>query len=197
MEAGKSKLDSLGIPPISPGETPEAYAEFFRAARKLRTLGLKTIALIPADDRVAIPPVAIQLSLALSHAADQTVNVLDANTRHPALTQLASKLEERTQRRGFITTWIADRVTVTTPPGPLAGLNLVELEETLQRDRERYGFVLIDFTGFDKLGEHVRAYQIVDGVLIIARTGKTKERDLLEKHVDVPAEKNLGVLLIG
>ncbi|MEZ4369883.1 MAG: hypothetical protein R3B07_03630 [Polyangiaceae bacterium] len=197
MEAGKSKLESLGIPPITPGETPEAYAEFFRAARKLRSLRLKTIALIPADDRVAIPPVAIQLALALSHAADQTVNVLDANTRHPALSQLASKLEERTQRRGFITTWIAERVTVTTPPGRLAGLNLVELEETLDRDRQRYGFVLIDFTGFEKLGEHVRAFQIVDGVLIVARTGRTKERDLLARHADVPEEKSLGVLLIG
>ncbi|MGE0320666.1 MAG: hypothetical protein AB7K71_08700 [Polyangiaceae bacterium] len=197
MEAGKSKLESLGIPPITPGETPEAYAEFFRAARKLRSLRLKAIALIPADDRVAIPPVAIQLALALSHAADQTVNVLDANTRHPALSQLASKLEERTQRRGFITTWIAERVTVTTPPGRLAGLNLVELEETLDRDRQRYGFVLIDFTGFEKLGEHVRAFQIVDGVLIVARTGRTKERDLLARHADVPEEKSLGVLLIG
>ncbi|MCB9587383.1 MAG: hypothetical protein H6718_18425 [Polyangiaceae bacterium] len=197
MEAGKSKLESLGIPPITPGETPEAYAEFFRAARKLRTLGLKTIALIPSDDRVAIPPVAIQLALALSHAAEQTVNVLDANTRHPALSGLASKLEERTQRRGFVTTWIADRVTVTTPPSRLAGLNLVELEETLDRDRQRYGCVLIDFTGFEKLGEHVRAYQIVDGVLIVARTGKTKERDLLARHAEVPDEKALGVLLIG
>ena len=197
MEAGKSKLESLGIPPITPGETPEAYAELFRAARKLRSLRLKAIALIPADDRVAIPPVAIQLALALSHAADQTVNVLDANTRHPALSQLASKLEERTQRRGFITTWIAERVTVTTPPGRLAGLNLVELEETLDRDRQRYGFVLIDFTGFEKLGEHVRAFQIVDGVLIVARTGRTKERDLLARHADVPEEKSLGVLLIG
>lgn len=197
MHAGKSKLESLGIPPITPGETPEAYAEFFRAARKLRTLNLKVVALIPADDRVAIPPVALQLALALSHAADQTVNVLDANTRHPALTQLASKLEERTQRRGLITTWIAERVTVTTPPGALRGLNLVELEETLERDRRRYGFVLIDFTGFDKLGEHVRAFQIVDGVLIVARTDHTKERDLLKIHGEVPREKSLGVLLIG
>ncbi|MCA9630702.1 MAG: hypothetical protein KC766_23690 [Myxococcales bacterium] len=197
MEAGKSKLESLGIPPITPGETPEAYAEFFRAARKLRSLELTSVALIPADDRVAIPPVAIQLALALSHAADRTVNVLDANTRHPALSALASKLEERTQRRSFVTTWIAERVTVTTPPSALAGLNLVELEQTLDRDRERYGFVLIDFTGFDKLGEHVRAFQIVDGVLTVARTGKTRERDLLSKHAEIPREKNLGVLLIG
>lgn len=197
VETGNSKLGSLGIPAVNPGDSPAAYAELFRAARQLRTLDRRAIALIPADDRVAVPPIAIQLALALSHASDRTVNVLDANTRHPALSQLASKLEERTQRRGFITTWIAERVTVTTPPAARPGLNLAELEETLARDRQRYGFLLIDFTGFQRLGEHIRAFQIVDGVLLVARTGRTRERDLLRCHADIPDDKNLGVLLLG
>ena len=197
MEEYKTKLERLGVAPVSATENPAAYAELFRAARQLRSAGLKVVGLLPADDVVAVPPLALQLAVALSHVVvEGTFAVVDANTRRPALTRLLEESEQMSRK--FRTAWIAERVTVITrAASPDERLDIDAVRNVVKRDRDRYSSMLVDFSGFERYGEHPTAFDLADGVLLVARVGKSKERDLLQLQAQIPEELDLGVMLVG
>jgi hypothetical protein len=57
--------------------------------------------------------------------------------------------------------------------------------------------MLCDLTGLDALGEHLAAAEMMDGVVVIARAGRTRETELLELKRELGAGKLLGVVLLG
>ena len=62
---------------------------------------------------------------------------------------------------------------------------------------ELFAHVLVDLTGFRKLGEHLAAIEMCDGVIVLGRAGRTDEGELLRLKYEVPPALRLGVLLVG
>jgi hypothetical protein len=72
-----------------------------------------------------------------------------------------------------------------------------QLQAIIEGTRDRYAFMLVDLTGFDQIGDHLNAVELLDGVVLVARAGRTREKDLLRLQNQVPEAKNLGVVLVG
>jgi hypothetical protein len=76
------------------------------------------------------------------------------------------------------------------------GTALDHLEE-LVSDRTAPGRLVVDLTGFDRLGEHLGACELLDGLALVARSGDTLTHDLSRAAHDLPEDRFLGVLLVG
>jgi len=189
-------LAKLGISLIDPEVAPEAYAELLRVARRIRESRRQLIGLLPASPRVAVPAVAIQLAAVLCDVSAGPVVFVDANTRWPALESLradsagtSSTVVRLTLRDGV--------VAVTHANDRPDRIDIAWLQDTLERCADEFNLVLVDFTGFPLMGEHASAFDLVDAVLIVARAGLTREKELLARNAEVPAARRLGVLLSG
>ena len=79
-----------------------------------------------------------------------------------------------------------------------AGSLAPRLRRVLDRTSSQ-GFprVLIDLTGLDLSGEHLDALDLIDAAIIVGRAGRTTEQQLLQASFQLPAEKTLGVVLVG
>jgi hypothetical protein len=78
-----------------------------------------------------------------------------------------------------------------------AGSALLPLRIFLRQEDSPFGHVIVDLTGLDQLGEHLDAAALLDGVALVARAGRTKAPVLERWMRELPADRNLGVLLIG
>ena len=191
-------LKALAERPPDPVRDSELYAELFRVARRLRESRRKVIGLLPTGPTVAVPPIALQLGFVLADVSEGTVALIDANTQHPGLSTLVPQSERDDAHAGFAMTWLADFFMLLTPVSDkLHGLELEPLERVLREECAYYAHVLIDLTGFERIGEHWGAYEAVDAVLLLEHPGTTPERDLLRLHREIPASKSLGTLLVG
>jgi len=142
--------------------------------------------------------VGLHLGLVLADACQGAVCYIDGNSRWPALTALTPFAEKNSPLDGYALTWIADFFVVMTPVGiRKQRLELNLLDKTLGDDCEGYAHVLVDLTGFDRLGEHWLAYDMMDGVLLIAKAGVTTEQDIIRCHKEIPKSRDLGVLVVG
>ena len=96
----------------------------------------------------------------------------------------------------FATRWLRGQLALLTPPrAGEAGAGVPQLARVIQHSIEIFSHVVIDLTGFKKLGEHLAAFEMVDGVIIVARAGRTTDDELLRLNHEVPRTLNLGVLL--
>lgn len=193
---GEELLARVGIELADPNRSPETYAELIRIARRLDKSGLQSIGLWPAGKSAAVPPLAIQLGSALADLCHGTVAVIDANVYFPAL----PVAEESRAEEGpiFTTRWLHGSVALIVPRwvGEV-GAGVPQLRETIERNRDAFAHLLVDLTGFDYIGDHGNAIALLEGVAIVGRAGKTHERELLERHLQIPPERNLGVILVG
>ena len=73
-------LASIGIA-ISGDELGHVRAACARVARKLHDDRIRVVGFVPCDDQVAVPPILIQLGLALTSLTGATVAVVDATVR--------------------------------------------------------------------------------------------------------------------
>ncbi len=198
MDDHHSALGTLGIDLADSAASPDLYAGLYHAARRLRESRRKVVGLLPVNDCVALPPIAIQFASVLIDACQGAVVVIDANTRWPALGMLAPHAEPGVKSGVFCTAWLADFLVVMTPTAPTAPrLDLSGLEDAIRNDCEGYAHVLVDLTGFEILGEHWDAFRFLDGVLLVAVAGRTSEPELLSHQRDVPERLNLGVMLVA
>src|SRR5688572_20165995 len=81
-------LQSLGIAIDGKG-MGELKAACSRIARRIRSQGLRVVGFVPCDDDVAVPPLLIQLGLALCDLTGTTIAVVDANVRYPGLAMVS------------------------------------------------------------------------------------------------------------
>jgi hypothetical protein len=72
-----------------------------------------------------------------------------------------------------------------------------QLRLLVQSNRETFAHLIIDLTGYAELGDHLDAIETVDGIVLVARAGLTKESHLLRMSAQLPAERTLGVLIVG
>jgi Mrp family chromosome partitioning ATPase len=195
-------LEALGIHVVTDDEQPEVRAECVRVARRLQHAGRKIIGLHPSSPDVGVPAIAVQLGLALAEVTGGTIAFVDANLRWPAISKLAESApapgDEADDQSGFATRWLRGSLALLTPRrAGQAGAGVPQLARVIQHGAELFAHVLVDLTGFKKLGEHLAAIEMCDGVLVVSRAGRTREDELLRLNHELPASHNLGVLLIG
>ena len=139
------------------------------------------------------------LGLALIELSGVTCAVVDANVFLPALSRIVEENPQRQDDESFFATrWLHGSLALLTPPGAReAGMGLPELGRLIKHGRELFAFMICDLTGFDGLGEHLGAMDLMEGVILVAPAGKINEGQLLRFVRDVPPKRRLGVLLQG
>lgn len=204
-ERSADPLEAAGIS-IVDGEQDAAgvHAEAVRIARRIHAARRKVVGFIPATDRVAVPPVALQLGSALVDLTGATIAFVDANVRYPALAEIASAdgaeppVEPEPDSGVFETRWLRGSLAVLTPRGAeRAGEAVPALARLLLDGIDLFEYVLVDLTGFDVLGEHASAGACMDAVVLVAGAHRTREKDLLRFLREMPEGRFLGVLLVG
>lgn len=187
-------LEAIGIQ-IDDGELRAACA---RVARRIHGEKIRVIGFIPADDKVAVPPVLIQLGLSLCDLTGATVAVIDANVRYPGLGQLNSGKQTDTDDSVFSTRWLRGSLALLSPPRvESAGEVVPQLARVLLDGSDLFAHVLVDLTGFELLGEHASAAACMDAVVLVSRAHETKEQELIELVPLLPQDRFLGILLVG
>jgi hypothetical protein len=172
----------------------EVRAECTRIARRLLAGGHRVVGLVPADDRTAVPPVTTRLAAAMIELSGTPVAVVDANTHHPGA--VASAPEPDDPR--YSVRWLDQALALVTPAARRApGAAVPELARVLLDEQDDFGALLVDLTGFDRLGEHGSAAACCDAVVLVARAHRTRERDLRATAAALPRRQLLGVLLVG
>jgi hypothetical protein len=178
-------------------DDPDVRAEATRIARRLASSGARAIGFVPADDHVAVPPLAIQLGLALCDLTGATIAVVDANVRYPGLSGLAAD-DEHADDTVFATRWLRGSLALLTPPRvERAGEVVPRLARLLLESADLFAHVLVDLTGFDLIGEHGSAAACMDGVIVVGRAHVTREGQLAALRRLMPESRFLGVLLAG
>ena len=194
-----------------------------RIARRIVDEKLRIVGFVPSDDQVAVLPVAIHLGLALCRLTGATVAVVDANVRYPGLAEISRGPEmERASERWragpgsneaaagqpaartnhetsvFATRWLKGSLALLSPPSvERAGEVVPQLARALLDGSDMFAHVLVDLTGFELLGEHASAAACMDGVALIGRAHRTRERELVELASLMPHGRFMGVLLVG
>ncbi len=190
------RLRALGGLVIS--EDPLLRAECIRIARRIVTQGRRRVGLWPASSAVAAPPLAVQLGAALADLTGTPVAFVDANLRWPAASELSARGEQGAEDAFFATFWLHPSLALLVPKRVgEAGSGAPQLQLLIARSQEIFPYLLIDLTGFDRLGEHHEALELVDATVIVGRARRTTEHDLLTLRYQLSAQKTLGVVLVG
>jgi Mrp family chromosome partitioning ATPase len=190
-------LEALGIHIVTDEDSPAVRAACLRVAQRLQHAERRIIGLLPSSPDIGVPAIGVQLGLALAEVSSGTVAFVDANLRWPAISQLAQD-EPRRDEGAFATRWIRGSLALLTPPrAGQAGAGVPQLAHIIREGGQLFGHVLVDLSGFKRLGEHLAAIEMTDGVVIVSRAGRTREDELLRLQHELPASRNLGVLLLG
>jgi hypothetical protein len=193
-ESDDAVLGTLGLDTDS-GELKAACA---RVARQIHNQRIRVVGFVPAEDRVAVPPILIQLGLALTELTGATIAVVDANVRYPGLGALNAGKPTDSDESVFSTRWLRGSLALLSAPEvERAGEVVPQLARLLLDGSELFAHVLVDLTGFELLGEHASAAACMDAVALVGRAHQTRERELVELAQLMPHGRFLGVLLVG
>jgi hypothetical protein len=188
----EAQLEAAGL---SVAEDPAVRAECIRVARRLRASGRKIIGLLPAGNDVAVPPIGVQLGLALTEVSGATAAFVDANLRWPAISEIAGGRNDPDSP--YAARWLRGTLALLTPArAGAAGAGLPQLARLIQHSTELFEHALIDLTGFRKIGEHLAAIEMCDGVVVVARAGHTREEVLLRVRHEL-GRQLMGFVLLG
>jgi hypothetical protein len=165
-------------------------------AQRIKTAERRIIGLLPASTDIGVMAVGVQLGLALVEVANTTAAYVDANVRWPAISQIAVGTRDEDDESMFATRWLRGQLALLTPArAGEAGAGVPQLARVIQHSIEIFSHVVVDLTGFKKLGEHLAAFEMIDGLIVVARAGRTTEDELLRLNHEVPRDLQLGVLL--
>ena len=189
-------LRAIGIGPVVGGDERSALRlECARLARLVRERLVRSVGLAPVGDDVAVPALAIALGHALADASARQVGVVDASGTWACARALAA----RTAPDGTLmaTNWVLDNLALLTPRSLDAGAMLDQLRATLVDKSSAFTHLVVDLTGLEHAGEHIAAFEVLDAVILVARSGRTTTRQIQRAIRDLPKERGLGVLLTG
>ena len=193
-ESDDAVLPSLGID-ITGGDLKAACA---RVARRIHGERLRVVGFVPSEDRVAVPPLLIQLGIALTELTGATIAVVDANVRYPGLGALNEGKQTDSDESVFSTRWLHGSLALLSPPQvERAGEVVPQLARVLLDGADLFAHVLVDLTGFELLGEHASAAACMDAVALVGRAHHTREQELVQLAQFMPNGRFLGVLLVG
>jgi hypothetical protein len=187
-------LEALGIP-LEEEELSALRSDCVPVAQRIAHAQKKVVGLLPASADIGVLAVALQLGLSLVEVAHATVAYVDANVRWPAISSLAMGRRPDDDETMFATRWLRGQLALLTPQPGVTGGGVQQLAGVIQHSLELFAHILVDLTGFRKLGEHLDAIEMMDAVVVVARAGRTREDELLLLDHELPPELNLGVLL--
>jgi hypothetical protein len=191
-------LAALGLKVISDDDDAEVRAECIRIARRLQASQNRVIGFIPAAANIAVPPIAIQIGMALTELTGATVAVVDANVRYPGMSALAGSATPNNEDSVFRTRWLRGSLALLTPPkAERAGAVVPQLARLLLDGVELFAHMLVDLSGLELLGEHASAAACMDTVIVVGRAHRTQEQHLLNLRRLIPPNRFMGVLLVG
>jgi hypothetical protein len=191
-------LEALGIRLADHSAEERLRAQLIPVARRIVNTQRAVVGLLPASDHVGVPGLGVQLGLAIAEVTGATAAFVDANVRWPAISEIAVGTRPDDDESMFATRWLGATLALLTPPrAGAAGAGLPQLARVIQRAGEIFAFLLVDLTGFKKIGEHLAAIEMMDGVVVVARAGLTREDELLRLNHELPGHENLGVLITG
>lgn len=192
MASVQERLRAAGIR-LFEGDRPQARPELARVAGIVQQRGCRTIGLVPAADDVGVPAIALETGLALAEATAGRIGVVDAQG-----TWLDPAPPGPGEGAPILTVaWLTDRLALLTPRPAPTGSAFRALEAGLRGETAAMQHLVVDLTGLDRTGEHLEAFAALDAVAVVARAGRTTSPQLARWMPDVPAGKNLGVLLVG
>jgi len=193
-ESDDAVLASLGIDTTG-GELKAACA---RVARRLHNERIRVVGFVPAEDQVAVPPILIQLGIALTELTGATIAVVDANVRYPGLGALNEGKATDSDDSVFSTRWLYGSLALLSAPQvERAGQVVPQLARVLLDGSDLFAHVLVDLTGFELLGEHGSAAACMDAVALVGHRRRTREPQLRALADMMPRDRFLGVLLVG
>ncbi len=164
-----------------PAESDADWVAVARRVRKHRVIGL-----LPASPAVAASEVAARLGRALGALAGGPVLVV-AGAPDPAAEPGDGAFTART---------LDDAVTLWSPRAGDPSARLPALAKLLSDGSGGFAHVVVDLGGLAARGEHLAAIDLMDGVAVLARSGATSEPELARVAGEVPAARDLGVLLV-
>ncbi|HEY6005016.1 MAG TPA: hypothetical protein VIV57_19215 [Anaeromyxobacter sp.] len=188
-------LRAAGIWLMAGDEWPSLGAECAGLARRLREKRARTVGLVPADDDVAVPAVAIHLGGALAGRSARPVGVVDAQGSWAGASVAGEAAAEG--GTGLVTSWLRDDLAVLAPRAGGAGAALQHVRGILAAEGNVFDHLVFDLTGFDHRGEQLTACELLEAVALVARSGRTTVRRIERGLRDLPAARCLGVLLTG
>ena len=121
------------------------------------------------------------------------VAVVDGRRGQPAFSALAAAQFVEEVDEGFWSVPLSPSVELFTRVTPIDSVE--SLLRFMAKIAPNHPHALVDLSGYEEHGTHLRAYDAVDGVLVIAVAGVDKEKALLAKVEPIPEDKRLGVLL--
>jgi hypothetical protein len=187
-------LASIGIG-LGDGMVQAAAAQI---ARRMHGNKIRVVGFVPGDDQVAVPPLIVQLGLALCSLTGGTVAVVDANVRYPGLGTLSQGQATDNKESVFTTRWLRGSLALLSPPKvERAGEVVPQLARVLLDGADLFAHVLVDLTGFELLGEHASAAACMDAVALVGRAHHTRENELIALADLMPHGRFLGVILVG
>ena len=169
-------------------------------ARRLIAAGRRAIGFVPVAGSGDLLPLLVRLAAALYpfqqrqaavipdwptwDSAPPETRRLGADEHGPTLRPLAGE---------------AGPTLLVPPPCPDGDTAALSLQLAVRRLEKKFPQALIDLTGFAgrDAAEIASASRLVDGVAVVATPGRTSVASLKRASRLVPAEKNLGALLIG
>lgn len=176
-------------------DRPPVQAAYARLARLLRDRRVRTVGLVPAADGVAVPAIALGLATSLAAAGGANVAVVDPLGRWSGAAQGATAAEGAAH--WYATEWLTERIAVISPVTADPGTVLPLLQQVVRAELEHYLHLVVDLTGFDRLGERTSASALLDGVAVVARTGATRVAEIARALGEFDEERALGVVLTG
>jgi hypothetical protein len=194
MLGAQHALRAAGLDLGASEALPALRAECARLARLLDERQVRTIGLAPAAEDVAVPAVALELGRALA-ARRALVAVLDAHAGWPCAAALAASATASGEH--VVTTWVLEKLALLTPRSEDVTATRAPLEMLLAPAKAAFSRLIVDLTGYAELGEAVGAFELLDTVVLVARSGRTTMRQLERWSHVIPRDRDLGVLLTG
>jgi len=188
-------LAGAGLAPMAPQVAARVRSECARLARLLGERRVRALGLTPSDGETAVLAPAIELARALAAVEARPSAVVDAAGSWTCARELAALAAP--DGTLLARSWLQDDLAVLTPRSLAPGGAVPRLRSCLVDERATFGHLVVDLTGLDQAGDQLAAFELLDGVVLVARSGRTTTRQIERQLRDVPEERRLGVLLTG
>ncbi|MFO0550492.1 MAG: hypothetical protein U0271_19005 [Polyangiaceae bacterium] len=162
-----------------------------RVARSLLAAKRRVIGLYPASPQTKPYEIAGEIARAIAVATTSIVVVLDPERVGAAgVDATATPVSARLLSPGVVALVPFD----TAPPG--AKVEVVKvLLHFVEQERSAFEIVLIDLSGCARPGELLGVQRLLDGIVVVGRSGRVDEAELKRASASIPRDLDLGVVL--
>jgi len=178
------------LEPNTPRSRASGEADLWVIARRALAAQKRVIGIVPAPVAGSSLRVARAFADALASLTAGSIAIVDAD---------GSDISGATRDAAepiVVARWLAPRIALVGPENPPAiGQSASTVARLVRYTRARAAATIVDLSGLEQHGELAGAFAACDAVLLVARAGHTRERELLRAADLVGEPLLLGVLL--